>query len=220
MKRIDLAAWPRRSHYSFFRSLAQPHFMVATELEARAFRAHARAEGLPLFLALAFAATTAVNAVPELRTRFRGAFGREEVVEHAALHPSVTVPLPGGLFNFCILDVHRDFGVFAREGRERIAAAEQADGLRDESGGRDDLVFLTSLPWLRFTALTFCTGGPDDCIPRVAWGRLSDADGRTALPVAVHAHHALADGLHLSRFLDALQAVLDDPAAHLGGRTG
>lgn len=220
MKRIDLSNWSRASHFAFFRSLAQPHFVVCAELEARAFKTYAKAEGVSLFLALAWAATTAANAVPELRTRFRGARGSEEIVEHAVLHPSVTVPLPGGLFNFCILDFERDFSSFADISTPRLRAAEQAGGLHDASEGRDDMIFLTSLPWLRFTSLTFCTGGPDDCIPRVAWGRLTEAGGGLVLPVAVHAHHALADGLHLSRFLDALQAVLDAPAAHLGGRTG
>lgn len=220
MKIIDPATWPRRSHYSFFRSLAQPHFMVCADLEARAFREYAKAEGFSVALALAWAATTAANAVPELRVRFRGPMGGEEIVEHAVLHPSVTVPLPGGLFNFCILAFDGNYRAFAEESGPRIAAAQEADGLYDESRGRDDMLFLTSLPWLRFNSLTFCTGGPDDCIPRVAMGQLTPQGGGLVLPVAVHAHHALADGLHLSRFLDAFQAILDAPAAMLGGRTG
>lgn len=219
MKHIDIATWPRRTHYAFFRGLAQPHFQVCAELEARGFREYAKSEGLSVALGLTWAATMAACSVPELRTRFRGALGSEEVVEHARLDPSVTVPLPGGRFNFCILAHDPDFRSFAEESRPRLAAAQEADGLYDESGGRDDMLFLTTLPWLRFSALTFCTGGPDDCIPRVALGRLTSQGGSLLLPVAAHAHHALADGLHLSRFLDAFQAILDAPAAHLGGRT-
>jgi len=219
MKTIDIATWPRRTHYSFFRTLAQPHFMVCADLEARSFREYAKAEGLSVALALNWAATTAVNAVPELRVRFKGPMGAETIVEHDVLHPSITVPLSGGRFNFCILAYDKDFRDFALESAPRIAAAQEADGLVDESGGRDDMVFLTSLPWLRFNSLTFCTWGPDDCIPRVALGQLTPQNGGLVLPVAVHAHHALADGQHLSRFLDAFQAVLDAPSAHLGGRT-
>ena len=52
--------------------------------------------------------------------------------------------------------------------------------------------------------------GPDDCVPRIAWGRYTgQPGGRITIPVSVQVHHALADGEHVGAFLTGAQAALD-----------
>ncbi|EPR39809.1 chloramphenicol acetyltransferase [Desulfovibrio sp. X2] len=216
MKTIDLSTWPRRSHYEFFRRHAVPQFTICAELDARDFKARLKAAGLPLFMGLAWAACTAANSVPELRVRIRKTGQGEDVVEHERLDPSVTVPLSGGRFNFCILAHAAALPEFVALNAPRLREAEQADGLTNIADDRDDMVFLSSLPWTRFTSLTFPVLGPDDTVPRVAWGRLTPENGALKLPVAVMGHHALVDGRHLARLLDAFQSVLDSPQDALG----
>lgn len=40
--------------------------------------------------------------------------------------------------------------------------------------------------------------------PRINWGKYVTRDGRTTLPVSLFVNHALADGLHISRFYENL----------------
>lgn len=40
--------------------------------------------------------------------------------------------------------------------------------------------------------------------PRISWGKYVTRDGRTTPPVTLTVHHALADGLHISRFYENL----------------
>ena len=44
--------------------------------------------------------------------------------------------------------------------------------------------------------------------PRSNWGKYVTRDGRTTLPVTLTVHHALADGLHISRFFQNLENEL------------
>ena len=35
------------------------------------------------------------------------------------------------------------------------------------------------------------------------------------MPVSIHVHHALADGLHVAQFVEHFQKLLDAPESHL-----
>jgi chloramphenicol O-acetyltransferase type A len=48
-------------------------------------------------------------------------------------------------------------------------------------------------------------------VPKIVFGRHREAGGRRWMPVSVEVHHALVDGLHVGRFFERFQALLDDP---------
>lgn len=48
--------------------------------------------------------------------------------------------------------------------------------------------------------------------PRSNWGKYVTRDGRITLPVTLTVHHALADGLHISRFYENLGRELAELA--------
>ena len=50
---------------------------------------------------------------------------------------------------------------------------------------------------------------PADSNPRITWGKSFRQEGRTLLPVTLLVHHALADGIHLARFYEALDRELE-----------
>lgn len=219
MKTIHLPSWPRRTHFEFFRRFAQPHVTLCTELEAGALSSFARQGGISLFQALTWAVVRAANAVPELRTRIRpGAGDGAVVVEHEVVHASVTVPVSGDRFTFCTLEFAPEFADFAAKASPRLRAAETTEGLDDDLGGRDDVLFLTSIPWHAFTSFSLPVYGPDDSVPRMAWGKLSARGAGVAMPVFLMVHHSLADGLHMSMFLNGLQELLAEPGKWLSGR--
>lgn len=204
MKHIDLQTWPRRSQYHFFRQLVSPHFSVTVPLDATHLMQVLKPAGVSVFNATLFAVTVAANEIAEFRTRFRA----HQVVEHEVVHPSVTVPLEAQQFAFCDLEFCAQWSEFDRRCRLALEQARAQRELRDEGAHRDDWLYLSCLPWLAFTAVTNPTNGADDCIPRIAWGRLELHDRRWRMPVSVQAHHALLDGVHVAQFLDALQQRL------------
>jgi len=78
--------------------------------------------------------------------------------------------------------------------------------------GRDDLLFMTVLPWVSFTSFMHPMHlHPADSVPRFAWGKFFKENKRLKMPLGVQGHHALMDGLHMGRFYAEVQEYLDHP---------
>ena len=101
---------------------------------------------------------------------------------------------------------------------EAILRHEQAKTHACLEDGEDasSLLFISSLPWLRYTALQQPTPVPADSNPRITWGKYGMEGGRTSLPVTLLAHHALVDGVHIAAFYDALEAEMNRFAKERG----
>lgn len=69
-------------------------------------------------------------------------------------------------------------------------------------------IFISTLPWISYTALINPTPIPADSNPRITWGKYFAQDKKVFLPVSVLCHHALVDGLHISKFYDFLNKEL------------
>jgi chloramphenicol O-acetyltransferase len=52
---------------------------------------------------------------------------------------------------------------------------------------------------------------PADSIPRFAWGKIFEEGGARKIPLSAQAHHALLDGLHMGRFFEKVQDLLNAP---------
>lgn len=204
---IDLNTWPRHSHYTFFRGYERPHFSLTAAVDATLLMRDGKPAGVPVFNAALYAIMTAVNAVPELRTRFRG----EVVTEYAVVHASTTVPVGTEAFAFCDVRYAPDWNAFNTHCAAEVAAAKTQTELVNNVAHDDDWIYLSCLPWVAFTEMTHPLAGRDDCIPRIAWGKMTETDGRWSMPVNLTAHHALVDGLHAARFFAGVEERLADP---------
>lgn len=60
--------------------------------------------------------------------------------------------------------------------------------------------------WIRFTSESHPRNfGLRDSIPKITMGKYYHAGDRMMIPVSVHVHHALADGLHVGQFFTTLE---------------
>ncbi|WP_020591534.1 CatA-like O-acetyltransferase [Kiloniella laminariae] len=239
-KKIDLNSWSRRSQYNLFRGFSNPHVSITAKVDVTPVMQARQSHGVSPFNALLFCLMKAVNAVPELRSRFRsGEINREinreisgkngeEIIEHAVINPSVTVPIEDDGFAFCEVEYSPDWGLFNQRCQLAVSRAKTQPELKDNTSHRDDWIYGSCLPWLDFTALQHPLSGPDDCIPRIAWGKITSrektvhdnmarentplnslpvqpAQQSWQMPVNITAHHALVDGLHIARFFQKLE---------------
>jgi chloramphenicol O-acetyltransferase type A len=71
---------------------------------------------------------------------------------------------------------------------------------------------MTGIPWVSFTSFTHPINlDPVDSVPRFAWGKFFPKGDSLKMPLAVQAHHALIDGIHLGRFYETVQDYLNNP---------
>lgn len=202
---IDLPTWDRRTHYEMYRAVDFPHFSLTAPLIVTDMLATAREKKLSLFNAMLFCVMRAANAIPEFRTRFRG----ETVVRHDIVHPSFTVPIEGDRFAFCHAGYHEDWPTFDATCRAAIETASKQATLDSETEGEDQWIYLSCLPWLDFSSMTHPLVNRNDCIPRIAWGKIIEEEACARISVNLQAHHAVMDGLHAARFFEKIQKNLD-----------
>ena len=204
MRIIDTGAWKRRQQFEHFLAMAYPHFNVCADLDATALRARTRKDGRSFWHATVWAAARCCNEIPEFRFRLRG----REVVEHETVHPSFTVLLEGDVYSYCMVPYVDDREAFLDAAEARLAELRR-DGPTLDDGGRDDLLYLTTLPWVSFNSISHPVEIPADSVPRLASGRFRERAGRIELPFSVQVNHALMDGERVGRWFLRMQEILD-----------
>ena len=210
MRTINLENWPRRGHFEWLNTFDMPHFNLSANMDITAFKTAVKARGVSFTVAAVYLIARTANDVPEFRQRIRG----DAVVEHEIVHPSTTYLTEGDLFSFCHMPYDADFSVFGQQAAQQIALVKERPSIEDEAG-RDDLLFLTSIPWVSFTGFLHPMRLNPDSIPRIAWGKFFAEGERLKMPLSVQAHHALVDGVHMGRYFERMQAYLDDPEGSL-----
>ena len=218
MRVIDVESWPRREHFCLYRGFEFPHVNICVQLDITALWANrARTSASPTVI-LVYTITKAANRVPEMRQRIRG----EQLVEHEVIHPLITVLGDDDLFGVVTLTYDACFATFASKAAESLAKAKEGTSLNefphDQEGKfvRDDLLSITILPWAAFTGFAITRKPQVDCIPLLAFGKVQAAGDRYLLPFFVNFHHALADGLHVARFVK----YIEEEAQKLAGNFG
>ncbi|MEJ6390060.1 chloramphenicol acetyltransferase [Gymnodinialimonas ulvae] len=202
---VDLATWPRAAQFHFFRGYTRPHFAVTSRLDVTHLMTQAKPNGTSPYRACLYAIGAGLHAVPELLMRFRG----DDVIRHDSVDLSMTVPTTAGSFTYAYVPYDPDFATFDAAAHTLITAAATRTELSANSGERDDVAYLSCMPWLDYTALSNAMPGPDDCIPRIGWGKISQSGGRFSMPMTAEVHHALADGAHVGAYFAAVQTGLD-----------
>lgn len=211
MKFIDMENWKRKDHYNYFRQLDYPHFSICGNLDITNFYRHVKGNGLPFFISVLYASTKTANNIKEFRFRIRG----DQVIEHETVHPSFTVMAQEEIFGFCTSRFTEKFDDFKNNTLKEIEKGKNNVCMEDEPG-RDDLLYITSIPWVSFTSITHpIQMNPVDSIPRISWGKYFEENGKIMLPVSVQVHHALVDGIHVGQFFNALQEIFENPSKYL-----
>jgi chloramphenicol O-acetyltransferase type A len=204
-QQIDLETWSRREQFEFFQSFGIPHLAITAPVDITPLRTALKRAGIPFTVGWVHTVARAANAVPALRQRLDG----KGVVEYDTVHPAITVLTEEELFAFCTLPYAETLEEFAPEAVRRIEATKTSTSMYAEPD-REDFLFMTALPWVAFTGFLHpMTLDPTDSVPRFAWGRYEEKDGRVVIPLNVQAHHALVDGVHLGAFYEAVAREID-----------
>lgn len=207
MKYIDIENWKRKDHYNYFRQLDYPHFNLCGNLDITEFYKYSKENKIPFFIAVLFVATKTANSIKEFKYRIR----EDKVIEHETVNPSFTVMTEGDVFSFCTSNFVDGFKIFKSNTLNQIENVKNNINIEDEPG-RDDLIYITSIPWISFTNITHpIQMNPVDSIPRISWGKYFEEGDKIKLPLSVQAHHALVDGIHVGQFFQTFQEILDHP---------
>ncbi|MEO8530844.1 MAG: CatA-like O-acetyltransferase [Deltaproteobacteria bacterium] len=203
---VDPSTWTRADQFRFFRTYSKPHYAVTSRIDVTHLMARRKALDLSPYRACVFAIGAGVHAVPELRMRFSG----DVVTEYDTIELSMTVPLPDGNFRYAYVPFDADFARFDRQMADITAKVAESTSLNANAGERNDLAYLSCMPWLDYSSINNALPGPEDCIPRISWGKFVESiDRRWSMAMTIEVHHALVDGRQVGDYFTAVQKTLD-----------
>lgn len=207
MKEIDIATWPRREHFEFFRRMDLPFYNVNFNVEITGLREFAKQHSISLNSVLIYMTVKSMNSVENFRYRLRG----DSVILHDQLNPSFAhIKGDDDLFSMITVDYCEDLLEFSGRTREAIESSTTYFDL-SKLGKRDDFVFISALPWISFTGVDHTLSfKKDDGIPRITWGKFFEQKQSIQLPFNVQVNHIFVDGIHVGRFLEQLNTTISE----------
>ena len=209
---LDLNRWERRETFAFFLRYEQPLTNICATVDVGPTVRFCKERNESFFLTSWYLAMRAVASVENLRMRLRG----DRVFVYDSLYVSTTVLREDESFGFCHIPLTQTFREFKAIGIEAIRMARAGSDSLMSLEGRDDAVYGTTVPWLRLTGVTHAHRIPvQSSVPKIVFGRFEDIRGQVTMPVALEVHHALCDGLHMSRFFQRFEALLQRPEEEL-----
>jgi chloramphenicol O-acetyltransferase type A len=208
MHYIDTKKWKRSKHFYFFKKFRHPHFNICTDIEVTNTYHYTRVNKISIFTAVLFAVMKTCNELEEFRYRIKG----NKIKVHEKVNPGITLLVNEDIYGNCIFKYSETFNKFLDEYLSASAKAKEKINIGEEQKGRDDLIFISALPWITFTSVTNpMDGNPNDSIPRIIWGKHFKRDGKIMMPVSVQVNHCLMDGVHVAKFFFKLTEFLKEP---------
>ncbi|HVI43476.1 MAG TPA: chloramphenicol acetyltransferase [Chitinophaga sp.] len=202
---LDLNTWARKDHYNFFSRFEEPFFGVCVEVDCTHAYKRAKEEGVSFFLLYMHCSLAAINNTVPFRYRIVDG----EVWVYDQVHASPTINRPDGTFGFAYMDYYEDFREFEVHAQKEVENVQQSTGLVPAVSG-ENVIHYSSLPWISFTAISHARSFSfKDSCPKISFGKIREEGDRKVMPVSVHVHHALMDGVHVAQFLELFQQKMN-----------
>ena len=202
---IDLENWERKDHFEFFSKFSDPFWGLTYNVDCTIAYQRAKDENNSFYLYYLYQSLRAINQVDAFKLRIED----DLPVRYDRIDASATVDRPDGSFGFSLMVFKEDFIEFQQLARAEIARVRAGKGLEIGVAGQD-VIHYSAVPWISFTSLSHASHSAfKDSIPKISFGKMFRQGDQLLMPVAIHAHHALADGFQAGQFTELFQKYLN-----------
>lgn len=203
MNKIDLNTWKRTKMYRFMENVDFPFYSVTVPVDVTNVKKVSKEKNVSFYMAMTWVVTKAVNSIENFRIRYRDG----ELYLLDITHPSYTY-LKGEDFIIVNGNMRDDMVKFCNDSIE--AAEKQTDIINNEIEP-DDLIYISCLPWFDFTHLTNERNFDKyDNIPRIAWSKYTEENGKLMLHVSFDVNHLFIDGYHLGLLVEKINELIKE----------
>lgn len=205
MQKIDFDTWKRKPLFQFFEGESDPFYSVTFVQDVTKLHAYTKKKGLSFYYAMLYLAAKALNSIEA----FRYGMVDGELVLFEKRRGSFTDVRPGDeYFHIVVAPMDGTLEEYCQAAKKANEAQEEFIVFEEEG---DDLVYFTCAPWFEMTAMTNERDFQKyDAIPRVAWGKYVERDGRLQLNISVEVNHMFIDGFHIGLFHQRLAELMEE----------
>jgi chloramphenicol O-acetyltransferase type A len=205
LTKINIDTWNRKEIYRFYKNFDIPRYQITVNVDVYKFYQYVKKQELSFYFSFMWLVLDALNDIPNFKYRLI----KDEVFLCDVVHPSFTdVVEDSDLFKIVNANFDKDIMKFNKLAKEKSKLqGKRFIDYNDEV--RQDLVYVTTFPWAKFTQATNPTNfDSKDAIPRIGWGKFDKKDEKWEMPITIEAHHACADGYHVGLLINKIEQRL------------
>lgn len=204
-KIIDIATWERKEVYEFFSGFSDPYFGLTAPVDVTKVMKLAKREGKSIFALYLHACMKAINTIENFK--YRVVAGEVHVFE--TIHASTTILRANKTFGFSFINYDKDIAVFKKNIDAEKERIQHSSNLFPPVNTLD-CVYCSAIPWVNFTGHKEPVLGKEmETVPKLAYSKITEENGRFSMTVSLDVNHALVDGYHASLFFTRFQEFLD-----------
>ncbi|MDN5289542.1 MAG: Chloramphenicol O-acetyltransferase type [Mucilaginibacter sp.] len=204
-QKINIDTWIRKEHFNFFKNFEEPFYGVVVNIDCTTAFNFTKNNGLSFFWYYLHKSLTAVNDLENFKYRIYG----DEVILYDQINAGPTIGRSNGTFGFSYVHYHPSFDEFMTGAKKEIERVQNSTNLFAPNPD-DDIVHYSALPWVDFTSISHARSFSfPDSSPKMSFGKMTENNGKKTMPVSVHVHHALVDGLHVGQYIDLFQELMN-----------
>lgn len=202
--KLALDSWVRKDHFNFFNQFDEPYYGVNVNIDCTTAYQTVKQNGVSFYLFYLYQSLAASQVVDSFKLRIE----HDEVYRYDRIDAGSTIGRPDGTFGF------GDFIYYSTFNEFYIEAVKVMEQVKAETGlvlsQALNVIRYSALPWIDFTSLSHArTFSFKDSCPKISFGKVTENNGRKFMPVSIHVHHALVDGIDLGRYIDCYQEYMN-----------
>ncbi len=203
---INIENWKRKGQYLFFKDFEEPFYGVCVTIDCTNAYKKAKAQQCSFFLYYLHRSLIAVNNIENFRYRIE----ENNVYLYERIDASTTVDKPDGTFGMSDgIAFHPDFRIFEANAIKEMDRVRNSCELSPSCD--NNVIHYSAVPWINFTSLSHARRfSRQDSSPKISFGKITENNGRRTMPVSIHVHHALVDGLHIGQFIEEFQQLMNE----------
>lgn len=209
MKTVDMKSWNRKEIYDFFSSISDPFYMVSFVVDVTQLKEFTKKHNCSFYCSLIYLCCKAMSNIEN----FLYVVNENKVCMIEQREPSFTDRKQDSeLFHIVSIPMQDDIVAFCESAK--IASQNQQNFI-DLTKEGNNLAYFTCLPTLKLTALTnefdlLSSGFASDSVPRIAWGKYIEQNGRLELTISMEVNHRFIDGIHIEKFAANLSKMIEE----------
>lgn len=204
-ERIDKENWPRKEYFDHYFSSVPCTYSMTVKLDITPIiKNHKK-----LYPTMLYYLTTIVNRHVEFRMAFNE---KKELGFYKDMVPCYTVfHKDTETFSNLWTDYTPDYQSFCRAYKKDIELYGHQKGFDAKPNTPNNSFSVSMIPWTSFDGFNLnLPKGNDYLLPIFTMGKYYQENDKILLPFAIQVHHAVCDGFHVCRFINELQALIQE----------
>jgi chloramphenicol O-acetyltransferase type A len=203
--KLDMQSWARKAHFAFFKDFEEPYYGVCVKVECTNAYAFAKHSRISFFLYCLYQSLRAAQQIDPFRYRIE----QDEVFSYERVDAGSTISRGNGTFGYGHILYREDLNDFLTDATREVQRVQASNDLIRTTAS--NVIRYSALPWIDFTSISHARmfSVPDSC-PRISFGKMTELQGKRSMPVSIHVHHALVDGLHVGQYVECFQSLLNE----------